>query len=203
MVSTPAITPPEGFSYLPGFLTADEQQELVRLLRVPEYTHDMCRGRRLKRGYAQFGHAYVTTGRRLDPAPPIPDFLAAVAAMGLTPCPPGTGFDQCIVTHYPHGAGIGWHPDAPCFGDCIMAISLGHTAHLQFAPTGSKTAHCEIPVEPGSLYVMRGPARWDFQHQVVEVKAERYSITFRSVRADGKQPPGGHRSHRGRRSSSG
>lgn len=186
MRTTPAITPPEGFSYRPGFLAADEQQELGRLVRALEYTRDTVRGKPLKRGYAQFGHAYVTTGRRLDHAPPIPDFLTAVAARGLAHCPPGTAFDQCIVTHYPDGAGIGWHPDAPCFGDCIMAVSLGHTARLQFAPTGSETARCEIPVDPGSLYVMRGPARWDFQHQVVKVKAERYSITFRSVRVDGE-----------------
>ena len=172
MVLTRAISPPEGFSYLTDFLAADEQQELLRLLQTLEYTHDTFRGQKLKRRYAQFGHAYVTTGRRLDPAPPIPDFLAATAARGLSHCPPGTAFDQCIVTHYPDGAGIGWHQDAPCFGDCIMAVSLGHTARLQFAPTGSETVHCEMHVEPGSLYIMHGRARWDFQHQVVKVKAE-------------------------------
>ena len=39
----------------------------------------------------------------------------------------------------------------------------------------------EILVAPSSLYVLRGPARFEFQHQVVPVKIERYSVTFRQM----------------------
>jgi DNA oxidative demethylase len=172
---------PEGFSYIPGFLTPQEQRTLLRQLKDLDYAHDTFRGQRLKRSYAQFGYAYVSTGRRLDPAAPLPDFLAALIDKAKSHFPEGARFNQCIVTHYPEGAGIGWHTDAPRFGECVMAVSLGSEAVLQFRPNGSEEVVYEIGAAPGSLYVMHGPARWDHQHQVVQVETERYSLTFRHV----------------------
>jgi len=173
-------TPP-GFAYLPHFLDESEQIELLQRLTKLDYQHDLFRGQRLKRGYAQFGYAYVSTGRKLDQAEALPPFLLALVERAAPHCPAGTTFNQCIVTRYPDGAGIGWHTDAPRFGECIMAVSLGATARLQFRPNGGKESTCEVQAAPGSLYIMQGPARWDHQHQVVAVKAERYSLTFRSV----------------------
>ena len=138
------------------------------------------RGQRLKRCYAQFGYAYVSTGRKLGFAAPMPEFLAGIIEKGILYCPESTRFNQCIVTLYPRGAGIGWHTDAQRFGECVMAISLSAEGRLQFRPTDSKPTY-ELKVAPGSLYVMRGPARWHYQHQVVPVKAVRYSLTFRYV----------------------
>jgi alkylated DNA repair dioxygenase AlkB len=37
-------------------------------------------------------------------------------------------------------------------------------------------------LEPRSLYVISGPARWQFQHSIPAVPALRYSITFRTLR---------------------
>jgi alkylated DNA repair dioxygenase AlkB len=186
-------TPPTGFSYVAPFLGPDEQLALLRQLRSLDYAHDRFRGQRLKRGYAQFGYAYVSTGRRLTPAAPLPDFLTALIDEGRPQCPPGGRFNQCIVTHYPGGAGIGWHTDAPRFGGCIMALSLGAEARLQFRPNGSGEVSCEVLAAPGSLYVMSGPARWAYQHQVVAVEAVRYSLTFRQVALaeGGRAEPGG------------
>jgi len=172
---------PEGFAYVPGFLTSAEQLALLQQLEELNYEHDVFRGQRLKRGYAQFGYAYVSTGRKLDPAAPMPEFLAALIEKGLPHCPPGTQFNQCIVTHYPEKTGIGWHTDAPRFGECIMAVSLGGEARLQFRPNGTEEVSFEALPAPGSLYVMRGPARWGYQHQVVPVLTVRYSLTFRQV----------------------
>ena len=86
------------------------------------YTHDVFRGQKLKRGYAQFGYSYETTSRRLTVAPPIPPFLQAairratffvpelresIIQKPTTPYyPTDILFTQCIVTHYPPGAGI-------------------------------------------------------------------------------------------------
>jgi alkylated DNA repair protein (DNA oxidative demethylase) len=171
--------PLEGFSYVPGFLPTAEQSELSRLVASLHCDREKVRGKKMKRGYAQFGYRYVTAGRLLIPAPPWPGFLTALADRILGHCPAGTAFDQCIVTRYPVGAGIGWHSDAAVFADCIAAVSLGAEARLQLRPIGSKRKTCEVLAAPGSLYVLQGPARWAYEHRVVEVDEERYSFTFR------------------------
>ena len=96
-------------------------------------------------------------------------------------CPSDTRFDQCIVTYYPVGAGIGWHTDAERFGDTILAVSLAGQAKLRFRPNGATKHTHEQVVTPGALYVMHGRARWEYQHQVVPVKTDRYSLTLRQV----------------------
>jgi alkylated DNA repair dioxygenase AlkB len=135
----------------------------------------------MKRGWAQFGYAYVSVGQKLTAAPPVPAFLQAVIEKARPYYPNGIEFTQCIVTLYPPGAGIGWHTDAPKFGDCILGVSLASEARLQFRPNKLKAVSFQITACPGSLYVMQGIARWQYQHQIPPVKAERYSLTFRSV----------------------
>jgi alkylated DNA repair dioxygenase AlkB len=180
--------PPEGFLYVPHLLSHDEQRTLVEQLQGLTFEHDQFRGQRLKRGYAQFGYAYVSTGRRLDLTEPIPDFLAAVLARAKPHLPPNALFNQCIVTHYPEGSGIGWHTDAPRFGECVVGVSLGGEARFQLRPNGLEEVSYEVRASPGSLYLMAGPSRWDYQHQVVPVKTVRYSLTFRFVAEDPREP---------------
>jgi len=172
---------PEGLLYVPDFLSPDEHAALLRRLRGLDFEHDFFRGQRLKRAYAQFGYSYVSTGRKLESAAEMPDFLQAVIEKTKAfhdGCEP---FNQCIVTHYPPKSGIGWHTDATKFGECIIGVSLGGQASFQFRPNGREEVSYEIMAAPGSMYLMRGPARWDFQHQVAPVKTERYSLTFRHV----------------------
>jgi alkylated DNA repair dioxygenase AlkB len=175
------VSAPDGFLFVPDFLSSREQTDLLRELTEMNYEHDTFRGQLLKRGYAQFGYVYVSTGRRLEPVDPLPPSLVAVAGKALPQWPPGTTFNQCIVTHYPPGAGIGWHTDAPRFGECIVGVSLCGSGRLQFRQNGSKEVAFEVEASAGSMYLMRGPARWSFQHQVLPVRSERYSLTFRHV----------------------
>jgi DNA oxidative demethylase len=170
---------PGGLLYVSDFLSAAEQDDLLPEVRALTYTHDTFRKRLMKRGWAQFGYAYVSTGRKLTPAPPMPAFLQAVIEKASPYYPTGSEFEQCIVTHYPSGAGIGFHTDAKRFGDVILGVSLASPARLRFAPGKSKVVSFELTVTPGSLYVMQGVARWQYQHQIPPVKAERYSLTFR------------------------
>ena len=175
---------PDGFAYIPNFLTPGDQQMLLGQLRGLAFGHDTFRGQQLKRSYAQFGYAYGSTGRKLNQAPPLPSFLTSLAEKALSSCPESTVFDQCIITRYPASAGIGWHTDALQFGNCIIGISLNGSARLQFRQNGTTIIAHELLAEEGSLYIMHGPVRWEYQHQIVPVKNERYSLTFRSVRSD-------------------
>jgi alkylated DNA repair protein (DNA oxidative demethylase) len=174
-------TAPDGLLYVPGFLSEEEHATLLRELRVLHYEHDVFRGQRLKRGYAQFGFSYVSTGRKLERVAEMPDFLRVVIEKAQNLFKSREPFNQCIVTHYPPNSGIGWHTDAPRFGECVVGVSLGGEARVQFRPNGSAEVSYEIQAVPGSLYLMHGPARCDHQHQVAPVKAERYSLTFRHV----------------------
>jgi alkylated DNA repair dioxygenase AlkB len=45
-----------------------------------------------------------------------------------------------------------------------------------------------VPVEARSAYLLRGPARTDWEHSLPAVDGLRYSITFRSLR--GSAPAG-------------
>jgi alkylated DNA repair dioxygenase AlkB len=172
---------PEGFVYVADFLAPDEQASLLREIRALPFEHDTFRGQRLKRAYAQFGYSYVSSGRKLNTAAPVPAFLRAVIEKAAPHCPGADEFNQCIVTHYPPDSGIGWHTDAPGFGGCIVGVSLGGNGLFQFRPNGAQVVCYEVRVVPGSLYVLRGPSRWKFQHQVVPVTTDRFSLTFRHV----------------------
>jgi len=174
-------TAPEGLIYVADFLSAEEHAALLRELLVLEYNHDVFRGQRLKRGYAQFGYAYVSTGRKLERAAEIPAFLQAAIEKAQALHQGCKAFNQCIVTRYPPNSGIGWHTDAPRFGECVAGVSLGGKARFQFRPNGTERVSYEVQAAPGSKYLMRGPARWQYQHQVVPVKGERFSLTFRHV----------------------
>jgi alkylated DNA repair dioxygenase AlkB len=41
-------------------------------------------------------------------------------------------------------------------------------------------------LEPRSAYVLRGVARWRWQHAISPTKALRYSITFRTMRDEAR-----------------
>jgi alkylated DNA repair protein (DNA oxidative demethylase) len=171
----------EGLSYIPSFLDADEQQMLLCELEQLSYYRDTFLGKLIKRNYAQFGYEYGSAGRSLKPAAPFPPFLQQLADKGCSACHDPALINQCIITCYDTGSGIGWHTDAPTFGDCIFGVSLGASARFQFRPPGSPLEY-ELTVHSGSIYCMSGRARWDYQHRVPPVKATRYSLTFRTVR---------------------
>src|SRR4051812_10700634 len=87
-------TAPDGFSYVPDFLTEAEATELLSRLSAlkdeQKFEHEIYRGKPMKRGYVQYGYSYVTQGRRLKTAPPMPDYVAGLMNRCLTHCPEGT-----------------------------------------------------------------------------------------------------------------
>ena len=87
-----------------------------------------------------------------------------------------------IVTEYAPGAPIGWHRDAPGFG-VVVGISLLAAARFRFrrGKVGAWET-VEVRLEPRSIYVLTGPARTEWQHNIPPVDALRYSVTFRTLR---------------------
>ena len=170
---------PKGFEYIEKYLSFAQQLAVLKELRCLHYEPEMFRGRFMKREWAQFGYSYKATARKVTPAPAMPAYLQVLLQNASVYYPDDLTFTQCIVTKYPKGAGIGWHSDNAVFGEYILGVSLTSEARVQFRPKKTKKAIFEITVAPGSLYVMHGAARYDYDHRIVPVKTERYSLTFR------------------------
>jgi alkylated DNA repair dioxygenase AlkB len=183
------MTFPKGLRFVPDFLPAEGISPLLGELGELQYMHDTFRGRPIKRGSTCFGAEYIATGRRIKPAAKFTDWLNALVREASPYCPADARFEQCIVTRYGPGAGIGWHTDANYFGDSIMGICLGGEGRLRFRPLGSTRATAEVTTTSGSLYLMQGAARWEYQHEIVPVHDERYSLTFRSLPSSFLTPP--------------
>jgi alkylated DNA repair dioxygenase AlkB len=61
-------------------------------------------------------------------------------------------------------------------------VSLGAPGVLRFRRRrGEDWARAAITVEPRSAYLLRGPARHDWQHSLPVLDALRYSVTFRTL----------------------
>ena len=99
---------------------------------------------------------------------------------------------MALINEYRPGAPIGWHRDAPQYG-IIGGLSLLAPCRMKFrryvAPrdlkpgrTPARKATHEIELLPRSAYVIKGPARSQYEHSIPAVDALRYSITFRTLR---------------------
>ena len=177
------MTLPEGLTYVAGCLAEAEERDVLAVLAGfelhPYVLHDTP-SRRLVRS---FGRDQVTGGYDGGPAAPIPAELQWLRerCAALMEREPGELVDM-LVTRYPAGAGIGWHRDAPQFGD-VSGISLLTGCRMRFRrgrPRAWETA--ELTLEPRSAYVLSGPARTQWQHHIPPVTEERWSMTFRTQR---------------------
>lgn len=188
----PALRVPEGFEYRARFLTADEERALLAAIDTLTFSNVEMRGGIARRRTAHFGWAYGYYSRRTSPGEPLPEFLHGVRARAAVwAAIEPEAFAEALVTEYPAGAPIGWHRDAPMFGD-IAGISLGSACRMKFRPYVSpgdlvagtpprRTTH-EIALEARSAYLIRGVARQQYEHHIPAVDALRYSITFRTLR---------------------
>jgi len=177
---------PEGLLYHPDFLSEGEEADLVRVFRELPFQAFDFHGYTARRRVLEFGLEYDFTTRRATPTQSLPEFLipvrhraaqfAGISAAALV---------EGMVTEYSPGAPIGWHRDAPQFGT-IIGISLAGTARMRFKPYKAEGKPVAITLERRSIYLMRGPARWKFQHSIPAVKELRYSITFRTLRSEEK-----------------
>lgn len=88
---------------------------------------------------------------------------------------------QLLFTHYPVGAPIGWHRDAPMF-DKLLGISLGSACTMRMRPYDASVSPVrKIELPPRSAYVMTGESRWKWEHHIPPLKEERFSLTMRTL----------------------
>ena len=176
---------PEGFTYEPELITVAQEQSLVSRIRDLPFREFQFHQFLAKRRTVSFGWHYDYSGRQLQKADAIPEFLlrlrTRVARFAkLEPA----AFQHVLVTEYGPGTGIGWHRDKAVFGQ-VVGVSLLTPCLLRFRrKEGEKWQRSNIPIEPRSAYHLSGPARTLWEHSILRVDELRYAITFRNLRED-------------------
>jgi alkylated DNA repair dioxygenase AlkB len=174
---------PEGLQYEPCFLTAEEENRLIKALAslpMAQFQFGAFEGRRR---VASFGYRYDFGDQRLHDAAPIPDFVRpmVVRAEALAGLAPGD-VRHALVTEYEIGAGIGWHRDKAAF-DVVLGISIGSSCPFRFRrKAGAGWERFTLEAEPRSIYVMTGPSRSAWEHSIAPVSHPRWSITLRTMK---------------------
>jgi alkylated DNA repair dioxygenase AlkB len=176
-----------GLQYVREYITCEEHDGLLAAIDRQPWLTD------LKRRVQHYGYRYDYKSRSVDASAflgSLPDWAAPLAERFqreglLAP-------DQLIVNEYEPGQGISAHIDnIVAFGDTVLSLTLGSACVMLFADTKSAQ---EVPllIEPRSLVVMQGDARYAWKHSIparkkdtyqgrVIERARRVSLTFRSV----------------------
>ena len=178
-----------GLKYIPNFITRAEEKNLINSINSAPWLSD------LKRRVQHYGYKYDYRARSLNYSMYLGDlpewtllFTKRILKEKLIKENP----DQLIVNEYLPGQGIANHVDCqPCFDETIFSLSLGSTCLMDFVNVQSKDA-MSLLLEPRSLLVMTGEARYGWSHGIAGRKSDEYrgqnfsretriSLTFRKV----------------------
>lgn len=176
----------EGLRYEREFLTRTEEVELLRIVQGYQLREMRYKEYTARRRGISFGGSYDFDNHRLRPGAPLPEALhplreRAAAWIGMA----SEDFTHVLLSEYRPGTPLGWHRDVPDFED-IVGVSLRSSAVMQLRPyppaNASAPASLQLLIEPRSIYMLRGAARWAWQHSIAPTEALRYSITMRTRR---------------------
>jgi len=170
----PTIAIP-GLSYIPGYISPQQEDELIRIIDAQPWTAE------LKRRVQHYGYRYDYKARSVasesylgllpEWVSPYCDRLRVEEFFPQLP-------DQVIINEYEPGQGIAPHIDCvPCFTDTIASLSLGSACVMEFAHIETRQ---KIPVllEPRSLVILSGDARYRWQHGIPHRKTDRHHGTI-------------------------
>jgi alkylated DNA repair dioxygenase AlkB len=174
---------PTGFSYSPDFIGPDEEADLSAKIRRLDFAPYEFRGVQARRRVVSFGLRHGYSGKPVEQAEVIPHFLDKLRAKAAVFAGIAQDeFKQVLVSEYTPGTPIGWHRDRPIY-DAVVGISLLSEATFRFRLETERGWIRKFQhLEPRSIYLLRGPARYQWQHSIPAVPALRYSITFRTLR---------------------
>ena len=177
-----------GLAYREEAIGEREEEALVEHLIAADLSPFRFHGWLGNRKTQSFGWRYDFDDASFSPAEPVPDWLeplraTAATIAGVRP----EDFVHVLLARYDPGAGIGWHRDRDVF-EKVVGFSLMTPATLRFRrrrPRGFDRA--SLDVAPRSAYLLAGESRWEWEHSIVPGDRLRFSITFRTLSAKGRQ----------------
>lgn len=172
---------PEGLSLFPGFMSHRQQNILQRWVN----TH--IRFQPDKYGIMSFGTAKLPNVLK-DIANQIYDLGIFGLPFDDEPLYVGS-FNSVYIARYSAGQGIHHHRDKPIFGNSIAGLSLGSSCVMELIRQSTQE-YVRMLLNPGDLYVLQGPARYQWEHGIPSVRMDdfggrrykrkqRESLTFR------------------------
>lgn len=181
---------PSGLRYEPGFLSTAEETGLLGWIGTLALEEARYKAYTARRRIAAFGSRYDYDDNRLLPSEPVPQALHALRERAAH----WAGVDasalvNALVAEYRPGTPLGWHRDVPDY-ELVIGLSLGSAARMRFRrypPLQPRKADVlDLELAPRSVYLLRDEARWGWQHSIAPTPALRWSITFRTLRAGGR-----------------
>lgn len=169
----------------PDFITAEEEENLLEELKALSWQEVRMHGITAKRRVVHFGMTYHYAERTARPTENPPGFInPLMARVSQILAIDKREIAEILLTQYPTSSGIGWHRDAPIFGDAIVGVSFLGPCVLKFRrKSGDKFVVLKYEIPPRSAYIFSGEARWVWQHSIPSHKSPRYSATFRTLSA--------------------
>jgi len=185
----PPVAGSDGLRYAPDLISSAMEKGFVKTFETLPFKPFDFHGYQGNRRIVSYGYRYDYAGRTLRASDPMPDFLSPLREVasqfsGIA----ADKLEQALVTEYAPGAGIGWHRDKPMFED-VVALSFVSACVLRLRRReGTGWQRQSVEVAPRSGYVLHGAIRSEWEHSIVPMDVLRYSVTFRSFRADYRGP---------------
>jgi alkylated DNA repair dioxygenase AlkB len=181
-----------GLTYLPNYITVNEQEKLLNIVDQQTWSIDSAEStRRIQQhGYRlDYQQGILVASRYLGN---LPDWAGSLTNRfsqdGLTEITP----DQATVNEYLPGQGVRSHIDCvTCFGDTVILLSFGSSCVMEFTHSQTKEK-ISILLLPGSLLRLQESARYVWLHGISARKVDKYqgrellrgrrvSLTFREA----------------------
>lgn len=177
---------PPGMRYQREFLSRDEEKALVEFAASLPLKEMNYKGYTARRRGVSYGAQYDFSANQLEAAAPLPPSLQPLRdKVGAWCGIEAHAFTQVLVAEYREGTPLGWHRDVPDFED-VAGVSLLGEGMMRMRPYApgrpNRNETLELVLEPRSVYLLHGPARWGWQHSIAPARALRYSITLRTPR---------------------
>jgi alkylated DNA repair dioxygenase AlkB len=174
-----------GIRYVSDFIDQDTEERLI--VSVDEHLWQQSVDHRVQVHGYHYSHRERAAYRIGD----LPLWARVLASRlhdeGYTP----SIANQLVANEYPPGTGIFAHIDQEVFGEVVVSVSLGSSCVMRFSDTDSANIE-ELFLEPRSLLVLGGSARWRWKHEIParmsdvlhgieHPRTRRLSLTFRCV----------------------